>query len=61
MIAAIDDSHILRPWATNDDNRKPFGIYLTSIRNDNRKKKIINILEKIKSPNRLFYFLFHKL
>lgn len=51
MIAAIDNSHILRPWAINDDNRKPFGIYLTSIRNDNRKKKIINILEKIKKSS----------
>ena len=47
MIAAIDDSHILRPWATND-NRNPFTMLITSIRNDNRKKKIINILEKIK-------------
>lgn len=48
MIAAIDNSHILRPWATNDDNRNPFTMLITSIRNDNRKKKIINILEKIK-------------
>ena len=50
MIAAIDNSHILRPWAIND-NTNPFGIYLISIRNDNRKKKIINILEKIKKSS----------
>lgn len=47
MIVQFDNSHILRLWATND-NRNPFTMLITSIRNDNRKKKIINILEKIK-------------
>lgn len=47
MIAAIDDSHILRPWAIND-NTNPFRVVMSMVRNDNRKKKIINILEKIK-------------
>ena len=50
MIAAIDNSHILRPWAIND-NTNPFSMLIKSIRSDNRKKKIINILEKIKKSS----------
>jgi hypothetical protein len=48
MIAAIDNSNILRPWATYEDNRNPFSMLIKSIRSDNRKKKIINIIDKIK-------------
>ena len=50
MIAAIDNSHILRPWATNDDTN-PFSVVMSMVRKKKRKKKIINILEKIKKSS----------
>lgn len=46
MIAAIDESHIHRPWALKDSG--PLGQYKISFIKSRRIIKIKNILDKIK-------------